>query len=39
VLLVDPTGSAAALEVFAKEIMPHFALRPPPQAVVEENRR
>ena len=39
VLLVDPTGSAAALEVFAKEIAPHFALRPPPQAVVEENRR
>jgi alkanesulfonate monooxygenase SsuD/methylene tetrahydromethanopterin reductase-like flavin-dependent oxidoreductase (luciferase family) len=36
VLLVDPTASTAALERFAKEIMPHFACRTP-NAVVEED--
>jgi alkanesulfonate monooxygenase SsuD/methylene tetrahydromethanopterin reductase-like flavin-dependent oxidoreductase (luciferase family) len=39
VLLVDPTGSVAALDTFAKEIMPHFAGMPPPAAAVEEERR
>jgi alkanesulfonate monooxygenase SsuD/methylene tetrahydromethanopterin reductase-like flavin-dependent oxidoreductase (luciferase family) len=38
VLLVDPTASTAALERFAKEIMPHFAYRTPP-AVDEEARQ
>jgi alkanesulfonate monooxygenase SsuD/methylene tetrahydromethanopterin reductase-like flavin-dependent oxidoreductase (luciferase family) len=36
VLLVEPTASTAALERFAKEIMPHFAA---PPAAVEEERR
>ena len=35
-LLVDPTGSVAALNTFAKEIMPHFACMPCPPAAVEE---
>jgi alkanesulfonate monooxygenase SsuD/methylene tetrahydromethanopterin reductase-like flavin-dependent oxidoreductase (luciferase family) len=39
VLLVDPTGSVGALETFAKEIMPHFALPPPAAVALEEERR
>ncbi|HEU0059415.1 MAG TPA: LLM class flavin-dependent oxidoreductase [Hyphomicrobiaceae bacterium] len=39
VLLVDPTGSLAALDTFAKEIMPQFACMPAPPAAVEEKRR
>ena len=38
VLLVDPTGSLAALDTFAKEIMPQFACMPSPPAAVEEKR-
>jgi alkanesulfonate monooxygenase SsuD/methylene tetrahydromethanopterin reductase-like flavin-dependent oxidoreductase (luciferase family) len=39
VLLVEPTASVAALETFAEEIMPHFALPSPAAVALEEERR
>jgi len=38
-LLVGRRGSVGALETFAKEIMPHFALPPPAAVALEEERR
>ena len=34
VLLVDPTGSIATLQIFAKEVMPAFANKKPAPAKV-----